>query len=74
MLGPPMSIEDSTIVDCRVRDLAVLATYSDKPNTSAIPLCEKTTVHWVWEMAGVACTHPARKPSETEQGGGVLCS
>ena len=43
--APPMSIEDSTIVDCRVRDLAVLATYSSKPDTSAIPLWEKTTAH-----------------------------
>jgi hypothetical protein len=25
-------------------------------------------------MAGVACTHPTRKPFRMEQGGGVLCS
>jgi hypothetical protein len=31
-----------------VRDLAVLATYSGKPNTSAIPLCERPSTHWEW--------------------------
>ena len=30
------------------RDLVVLGTYSGKPNTSAIPLCERPTTHWEW--------------------------
>jgi hypothetical protein len=30
------------------RDLVVLATYSCKPNTSAIPLCGRPTAHWEW--------------------------
>jgi len=42
----------------RVRDFVVLATYSGKPDTLAIPLCEKTTAHWEWEMERVTCTHP----------------
>jgi hypothetical protein len=29
-----------------VETLLVLATYSGKPNTWAIPLCEMTTTHW----------------------------
>ena len=63
-------------VRCRlvcVRDFVVLTTYSGKPDTSAIPLCEKTTVHWEWEMARVVCTHPVN-PSAAVQGGGVLYS
>ena len=55
------------------RDLVVLATYSGKPDTLAIPFCEKTTVHWVWEMVRVACTHHVNPPG-VAQGGGVLCS
>ena len=39
------------------QDSVVLATYSGKPKTSAIPLCEKLTTHWEWEMTRVACTH-----------------
>jgi hypothetical protein len=35
----PLSIEDRTVVGlCVVETLLVLATYSSKPNTSAIPL------------------------------------
>ena len=30
------------------QDLVVLATYSGKPNTPAIPLCERPTAHWEW--------------------------
>jgi hypothetical protein len=55
------------------RDLVVLATYSGKPDILAIPLCETTTAHWVWEMMRVACTHPVN-PLGVAQGGGVLCS
>ena len=55
------------------RDFVVLATYSGKPDTLAIPLYEKTTAHWEWEMARVACTHPVN-PFRTAQGGGVLYS
>ena len=29
-------------------DFIVLATYSGKPDTSAIPLCERPTMHWEW--------------------------
>jgi hypothetical protein len=54
------------------RDLVVLATYPGKPNTSAILLCEKTTVHRAWEMVRVACTHPV-DPQGVAQGGEVLC-
>jgi hypothetical protein len=43
----PVSIEDRNVVGLLcVRDFAVLATYSSKPNTLAIPLCETTTAHW----------------------------
>jgi len=40
------------------QDFVVPTTYSGKPNILAIPSCEKTTAHWEWEMARVACTHP----------------
>ena len=68
MLVPPVSIKNRTVAD-----LVVLATYSGKLNTSAIPLCEKTTTHWTWEIMRVASTHPVNPP-EVAQGGGVLCS
>ena len=32
------------------RDLVVLVTYFDKPNTSAIPLCERLTAHLEWRV------------------------
>jgi len=38
-------------VRCRiacVRDFVVLATYSSKPNTLAIPLYETPIMHWEW--------------------------
>ena len=63
MLVPPMSIKD-----CTVADLVVLATYSGKPNTSAIPLCEKTTTHWAWEMVRVACTHLVNALGDPSEG------
>ena len=31
-----------------VESLLVLATYFGKPNTSVIPLGERTTTHWEW--------------------------
>ena len=44
-----MSIEDHTVVGlCVVETLLVLATYSGKPNTLAILLCERSTTHWEW--------------------------
>jgi hypothetical protein len=44
---PPVSIDDCTVVGLLcVRDFIVLATYSGKPNTLAIPLCEMTIAHW----------------------------
>jgi hypothetical protein len=46
---PPVSIDDCTVVGLRVVEtLLVLATYSTKPNTLAIPLCEMITTHWEW--------------------------
>jgi hypothetical protein len=27
----------------------ILATYSSKPNTLIIPLCERPTTHWEWK-------------------------
>jgi hypothetical protein len=55
------------------RDFAVIATYSGKHDILAIPLCEKTTMHWEWEMARIACTHLVNL-SGMAQGGGVLYS
>jgi hypothetical protein len=44
---PLVSIEDRTVIGLLcVQDFAVLATYSSKPNTLAIPLCKMTTAHW----------------------------
>ena len=69
-----MSIEDRTVVGmCVVETLLVRATYSGKPDTSAILLSEKTTAHWAWEMVRVVCKHPLNLPGAT-LGGGVLCS
>jgi hypothetical protein len=58
VLVPSMSIEDHPLWTCVSRDFVVVTTYPSKPNTLAIPLREKTTMHWEWEMMGVACTHP----------------
>ena len=63
-----MSVKDHPLLALRSRFLQVLATYSDKPNISAIPLCEKTTAHWAWEMVRVACTHPMN-PSQMNDAG-----
>jgi hypothetical protein len=44
---PPVSIKVRTVVGLLcVETLLVLATYSGKPNTLAIPLCEATITHW----------------------------
>jgi hypothetical protein len=46
VVTPPVLIEDCTVVGLLcVRDFIVLATYSGKPNTLAIPLCEMTIAH-----------------------------
>ena len=73
MLVSAMSVKDHSLLALKSRFLQILATYSSKPNTSAIPLCEKTTVHWAWEMMRVACTHPMNPPG-VAYGGGVLSS
>ena len=73
MLVLPVSVKDHPLLALGSRFLQVLATYSGKPDTSAIPLCEKTTAHRAWEMVRVACTHPM-DPLGVVQGGGVLCS
>jgi hypothetical protein len=70
---PPVSFEDHIVVGLCGQDFAVLATYSGKPDTLTIPLCEMTSAHWVWEMVRVACTYLVN-PSRNAIGGGVLCS
>ena len=42
------------------QDFVVLATYSGKPNTSAIPLWERTTAHWEWRD-GESSVYPSYK-------------
>jgi hypothetical protein len=48
VLVPSVSIKDRTDVGLCVVETLQLATYSDKPDTSAIPLWERTIAHWEW--------------------------
>jgi hypothetical protein len=49
VVPPLVSIENRTVVSlCVVETLLVLATYSGKLNTLAIPLWKTITAHWEW--------------------------
>ena len=47
-LVPSVSIKDRTVARPVVVETLQLATYSGKPDISAIPIRETTTAHWEW--------------------------
>jgi hypothetical protein len=48
VLVPSVSVKDRCCRPVLSRELVVLAIYSGKPNTLAIPLCERPTAHCKW--------------------------
>ena len=50
------------------QDFVVLATYSGKPNTSAIPLCGRPTMHWEWRD-GESSMYTSYKTTRSGTGG-----
>jgi hypothetical protein len=63
----PVSIKDRTVVRPVWFETLQLATYSGKPDTSTIPLWERTTAHWEWRDSE-SSVYP---PYESEMDGSI---
>ena len=68
-LVPSVSIKDRTVARPVAVEILQLATYSGKPDISAIPIRETTTAHWEWRD-GESSVYPPSNGLD----GGVLCS